>query len=192
MSFINKIKKIVLRNSYTNEFGKLGKGTIIQNLLSLKNPQCIEIGEQSYFLANARLDCWTSYENVKLKPRFIIGDRCSFGFNCSIMCSDDLFIDDDVMVGSYVLITTLNHGCNPESDSSYQRQPLVSKKVHINRNVWIGDKVTILPGVEIGENAIIGANSVVTKNIPANSIAVGIPAKVVKRWDFSEHKWIKI
>lgn len=66
------------------------------------------------------------------------------------------------------------------------------QKVVIGDNVWIGDNSVILPGVEIGKGSIIGANSVVTKSIPDYSIAVGIPARLVKKYDFQMERWVDV
>ena len=73
-----------------------------------------------------------------------------------------------------------------------KERSLSSKSVIIKDNVWLGEHVSVLPGVTIGENSIIGANSVVTKSIPANSIAVGIPAKVIKQFNFETKRWEKV
>ena len=67
-----------------------------------------------------------------------------------------------------------------------------TRPVFIEDNVWIGESVSVLPGVRIGKNSIIGANSVVTKNIPENSIAVGNPARVIKKYNFETSFWEKI
>lgn len=69
---------------------------------------------------------------------------------------------------------------------------MFSKEVHIGNNVWIGEFVSILPGVTIGDGSIIGSTSVVSKDIPAFSIAVGSPAKVIKTYDKDTNKWVNI
>ena len=73
------------------------------------------------------------------------------------------------------VLATLNHGILPE-----ERHDLIPKPIRIGKNVWIGSNSTILPGVSIGDNAVIGAGSVVTKDIPENMMAVGHPARVIK------------
>ena len=90
------------------------------------------------------------------------------------------------------MISSENHGMDPESEKSYMRQPLVSKPVSIGDGCWIGEKVCILPGVTIGKKCVIGAGSVVTKSIPDYSIAVGNPAKVVKQYNFETQHWEKV
>ena len=85
-------------------------------------------------------------------------------------------IEDGVMLGPEVGLFTVNH--EPENI-----RVIMTKKIHIKRNAWIGARVNILPGVTIGENAIVGTGSIVTKDIPDNAVAVGNPARVVKMID---------
>jgi len=80
------------------------------------------------------------------------------------------------MIGPNVTIVTVNHEINPET-----RINAIPKPVKIGKNVWIGANCTILPGVTIGENSVIGAGSVVTKDVPANIVVAGNPAKLIKK-----------
>ena len=83
------------------------------------------------------------------------------------------------------------YSSNPEV-SPIVRQLTIDQKVIIEDNVWIGDNVVVLPGVTIGRGSIVAANAVVSKDIPAYSIAVGIPAKVIKRWNEHQNQWVKV
>lgn len=96
------------------------------------------------------------------------------GFQC--MSAGGLTIEDDTMISLNCTIATNNH-------DFYERNIITCKPVHIKRNVWIGVNVTILPGVTIGENAVVGAGAVVTKDVPDNAVVVGSPARVVKYLD---------
>jgi lipopolysaccharide O-acetyltransferase len=102
-------------------------------------------------------------------------------------------------MASKIFISDLNHGCYEGnfSEQSSPRvrpnfRPLSAKHVIIEDNVWIGESVSILPGVTIGEGTIVGANSVVTKSLPANVIAVGSPAKPIKKFNFETSRWEKL
>lgn len=107
-------------------------------------------------------------------------------------------IGDNTLIASKVFITDLEHGSySGDNNDSYPEsivkdRPLSSKPVNIGNNVWIGELVSVLPGVTIGDNSIIGANSVVTKSIPANCIAVGNPARIIKKFNFENKHWEKI
>ena len=108
-------------------------------------------------------------KNIKIGKNVFINACCRFQDQGGIE------IGDGSLIGHNTTIATLNHDFNPA-----KRQNLIPRPVKIGKNVWIGSDCTILPGVEIGDGAIIGAGSVVTKSIPANTIAVGNPARVVK------------
>ena len=104
-----------------------------------------------------------------------VGARTFFNSGCKFQDQGGIYIGDDVLIGHNVVIATLNHLIEP-----HLRNGMVPRPVRIGNKVWIGSNSTILPGVTIGEGAIIGAGSVVTKDIPANAIAVGNPARVKK------------
>jgi len=108
-------------------------------------------------------------KNIKIGKNVFINACCRFQDQGGIE------IGDGSLIGHNTTIATLNHDFHPA-----KRQNLTPRPVKIGKNVWIGSDCTILPGVEIGDGAIIGAGSVVTKSIPANTIAVGNPARVIK------------
>ena len=108
-------------------------------------------------------------KNIKIGKNVFINACCRFQDQGGIE------IGDGSLIGHNTTIATLNHDFNP-----LKRQNLTPSPVKIGKNVWIGSDCTILPGVIIGDGAIIGAGSVVTKSIPANPIAVGNPARVIK------------
>lgn len=130
-----------------------------------------------------RIECIDSYGKQKFTPELIIGDNVSFNFRCHVGCINRIVIGDNVLIGSNVLITDHSHGYNNSIDinTPAKDRDLYSKgPVVIEDNVWLGENVCVLPNVTIGRNSIIGANSVVTKDIPANCIAAGNPARVIR------------
>ena len=104
-----------------------------------------------------------------------LGEGCYINFNCNFVDDGKIIIGNKVMFGPSVTIATVGHPINPN-----YREYMYCDPVVIEDNCWIGANVTITPGVKIGENSVIGAGSVVTKDIPANSIAVGNPCKVLR------------
>lgn len=95
---------------------------------------------------------------------------------CCFQDQGGIELGDDCMIGHQVVIATLNHDLMPE-----RRASMIPAKVTLGRNVWVGAHATILPGVTIGDNSVVAAGAVVTKDVPANCVAAGVPARVVKR-----------
>lgn len=129
-------------------------------------------------------------------PSLTIGDNVSLNDDVHIACIEAVTIGNDVLMASKIFISDHDHGGynGPFHDSpavSPNDRNLVSKPVVIGNRVWIGEMVSILPGVTIGHGSIIGAGSVVTKSLPENCIAVGVPAKVVKRFNQDLQIWEK-
>ena len=106
-----------------------------------------------------------------------IGDIFIANYQVTILDVKEVYIGDNVMIGPKTTITTVGHPINPNR----RRQRLgQASEIKIGNDVWIGANVCVLPGVTIGNNVIIGAGAVVNRDIPDNSMAVGVPAKVIK------------
>lgn len=110
--------------------------------------------------------------------RLRVGDNSGLGINCKIQGT--VQIGDNVMMGPDVLIYTTNHEFGNKNIPMQLQGYQAERPVSIGNDVWIGSRVIILPGVHIGDGCVIGAGAVVTKDIPANCVCVGNPAKVVK------------
>ncbi len=175
---------------YSNKFKRIGKCSRIWYPCISDRRDYISMGEDSQILQNSRI--WSYKINGKKQPELRIGDGCYLGYYLSILAGDDVVIEDEVLMASNILITTESHGVDPESDIPYMDQELTAAPVHIKKGCWIGEKVTIMPGVTIGEKCIIGANSVVTHDIPDYCMAVGSPARVIKKYDFDKHEWVRV
>ena len=131
-----------------------------------------EFSEGAYMFPPFYTDCG---KNLK------IGRNVFINFCCQFQDQGGITIGDGTLVGPKTVIATLNHHQNPN-----KRANLIPKPVKIGKNVWIGANVTILPGVTIGEGAIIAAGAVVNKNVEANTIAGGVPAKLIKQIETEE------
>lgn len=147
----------------------------------LRKPENISIGSNSFFDDYLYL---TSWGNNKTNQGIIsIGSNCSFGAFNHISSYNSIYIGNNFLSGKWVTISDNNHG--DTSKESLIIPPLhrrLSSKgpIVIGDNVWVGDKVTILSGVKIGNNVVIAANSVVVKDIPSFSVVAGVPCKIVK------------
>ena len=107
-----------------------------------------------------------------------LGKHVFINAGCKFQDQGGIFIDDGALIGHGVVIATLNHDMDPE-----KRQALHPSPVHIGKKVWIGANATITPGVSIGDNAVVAAGAVVTKDVDADTIVGGVPAKPIKRID---------
>lgn len=144
----------------------VGKGTTVEPGTKIINSANVQIGR----------DCLLKeaiYIRAGTEGRVIIRDRAAINSFCKIYGHGSVEIGEDTQIGPGTLITTTDHDYYDHLRTRY-------KPVVIGKEVWIGANVTILPGVTIGDYAVIGAGAVVTKNIPVKSVAVGVPARVVK------------
>lgn len=118
----------------------------------------------------------------------LIGSYSRIGVGNTII--GPVTIGDYVHIGQHVLISGLNHNYE-RVDLKISEQGITVNPVRIDSNVWIGANVVILPGVTIGEHSVVGAGSVVTRDVAPFTVVVGNPATCVKKWDTVQHKWIK-
>lgn len=180
----NQIKSIILFQSIKNQFKNLGSNLSINYPFMFKGMDNISIGDDFYSGPNLTIEAWKSYQNDDFSPEIKIGNGVSLLNDCQISCSNKICIGNNVLIGRYVFITDNYHGKSSSEDLMIPpgRRRLYSKgPVVIEDNVWIGRGVSILSGVTIGHSSVVGANSVVTHDIPPNCLAVGSPAKVINR-----------
>lgn len=126
-----------------------------------------DVGEGVYFFPPFFTDCGKN---------LTIGKGVFFNSGVKLQDQGGLTIGDNTLLGHNVVVATLNHDQDPEKRASLSPHP-----VHIGKNVWIGSNATILPGVTIGDGAIVAAGAVVNKNVEANTIVGGVPAKFIKK-----------
>ncbi|AEF99619.1 DapH/DapD/GlmU-related protein [Methylomonas methanica] len=132
------------------------------------------------------------------EQRLVFGDDVQLNDYVHIGVVERIEIGNDVLIASKVFITDHNHGsysdlvAGSEPYVSPVHRPLVSKPVYIGDRVWIGEQVCILPGVNIGEGAIVGAGSIVTRDVPANSIVAGNPARILRVFNAESGVWQRV
>lgn len=163
-------------------FHAFGEGSVIcYPPTTLMNAEYISIGTGTMIGPHVALSAgMVPGQRCITDPVVSIGDRCLIGRGSGIVGHLSIVIGDDVWTGHHVYITDHNHGYDdPTLPISRQIQP--ERPVSIGSGSWIGHGAVILPGARIGRNVVIGANSVVSGSIPDHSIAVGAPARVIKR-----------
>jgi maltose O-acetyltransferase len=123
--------------------------------------------------------CIDKYANFQGKKNITIGDDCVINSFVHIWAGPSgLVIGDRVMIASHTAITTLTHNYY---DEDIRFAPAIDKKILIGDDVWIGSHAVIMPGISIGKGAVIGAGSVVTKDVKEHTIVAGVPAKLIKQ-----------
>ena len=168
---------------YKSVLKSLGNGTILCSDVTIRRGEFIEIGKRCIISPQTVLS--TTQNDISNSPRLVIEDDVWIGHGCHLTASNSVTIGKGTLLGKYITITDNSHGAiiDEEADILPSRRPVVSKgPVIIGKNVWIGDKAVILPGVTIGDSVIVGAESVVTHDVPARSIVVGNPAKIIRTY----------
>lgn len=153
--------------------------------LQVREPENIEIGNGVSFGNHCKLEAWEFYKNKKTgyKPNLKICDNVSITTNSYISCANRIEIGAGALLGENSFVTDNYHGHNTMDEINIppaDRKLYIKGPVRIGKNVWLGRNVCVMPNVTIGDYAVIGANSVVTHDIPAYAIAAGCPAKVIK------------
>lgn len=181
---------------YKRIFAQLGQKVFIQHGVQLINTGCIEIGNGAYIFKDVRLDAKGHPNNL-----ISIGNRVAIERNVDIGCLEDtqIQIDDETFIGPNVCIAgpgNIKIGKNcliaphtgifannhqfAELSVPIKCQGVTRKGIIIEDDCWLGHRVTVLDGVTIGRGSVIGAGAVVNRDIPPYSVAVGVPARVIK------------
>jgi acetyltransferase-like isoleucine patch superfamily enzyme len=186
-SFYKKVLKIKtkLYSAWiSREFKSFGKNSDIQKHINLIGGKYISIGNNTCIGTRATLTAWDKHGLDTFHPEIEIGNNVAIGDDIHITAINSIKIGNNVLIGKKTTITDNSHG---KSEREFLSLPPIVRTlfsvgpVIIEEGVWIGDKVTILPNVHIGKNAIIGANAVVTKDVLANSVFGGVPARILKK-----------
>jgi acetyltransferase-like isoleucine patch superfamily enzyme len=185
--------RILISIIYTKLF--FNKARLIRVPFDIRNRKKIQIGKNFTTGFGCRLEAFPIKESVE--KILVFGNNVEINDYVHIASGENIIIGNNVLIASKVFISDLNHG---NYKGKEQNSPLITPNnrnlwtnpIIIKDNVWIGEGACILSGVTIGYGSIIGAMSVVTKDIPDYSIAVGNPARVVKSYDFDLNEWLNI
>ena len=148
----------------------------------------IELGNSVIIRPSTRVYAGNSQSLVSF------GDSTEIGEHSTISSNNRIIFENNVLTGPHVFVADHNHAYEnphvPVSKQGVRCNP--TDEVIIGEGSWLGTNVVVVGNVHIGKHCVIGANSVVTKDIPDYSVAAGIPAKVIKRYDFEKEEWVKV
>jgi acetyltransferase-like isoleucine patch superfamily enzyme len=175
-----------------SDFGRIGKGTVIYPPFHSNNAKEVYIGEKCIVIGWGWIDAFCEHLGRKYDARIDIGDRTYIGHRSHINACSHMKIGNDVVIADEVFISDLSHGYEDINKPVFGT-PLVSPgPVVIEDEVWLGERVCVLPNVTIGKHSVIGCNAVVTRDIPAYSVAAGTPARVIRQYNQKTGKWEKV
>ena len=189
------------RASY-EKFANRPENLLIQQPVRLVNASRITMGNDVSLGPGCMLNAIRRYPGRFMKelpddvevqsfsPSITIGNRVSATGYLTVSAVESVSIEDDVLLASHIFIADHSHG-RSRTDIAFKYQPLEDiAPVVIEQGCWLGEHVVVMPGVSIGAFSIVGANSVVTRNVPSRSMVAGSPARVIKTWSDSERAWV--
>ncbi len=187
--YVRVFKSIVYTTLHHFSFGAIGKSVYIFSPMQIDGAKNIfidngvHIGYKTWLAALPQ----TGAEECSL----VIGEDCSLGNFNHIYATHSICFEKKVLTADKVYISDNVHDYH-DIKLAIKEQPIVQKRdVRIGEGAWLGENVCVI-GASVGKHSVVGANSVVTKDIPDYCVAVGIPAKIIKRYDFEKKEWIKI
>lgn len=183
-SISNKLNNRIRLYLILPNFKSIGKNPHFSFPITTNGTENISIGNNFTIGERCKLRTFPDWNNQIFSPKISIANNVTIQSDCHISAIDAVIIEDNVLIASFVYISDISHGKIDKEELPIPplERPLYSKgPIRICKNVWIGEKASILPGVTIGEGSIIGANSVVTHDIPPFSIACGAPARIIRK-----------
>jgi abequosyltransferase len=170
-------------------FGSYGKDVYIEPGVVINRPRYIHVGDRTFIKQHTNINIHPADKKSK-EGMLFLGKHVTISQGCIISVFKRIVLEDEVGMAPYACI--LDNTRKPtDITRPLQEQDIAVGPVHIGEGSWLGYNVVVLPNVTIGKHCIIGALSVVKKDIPPYSVAVGCPAKVVKRYDFDRGKWVR-
>ncbi len=188
------IKNILSLISYYQSkkgFSSFGKKSLIKFPYKIWGRDRISIGENVFIAENSYFAVSKKFKNQKFSPTISIGNNTCIGSNFFLASIDEIVIEDDVLISDRVFISDHIHNYE-DIKTPIIEQPLKKKgKVLIKKGSFIGVNAVIMPGVTIGKNSVIGASSVVIKDVPDFAVATGNPARIIKKYSQKSKTWVK-
>jgi acetyltransferase-like isoleucine patch superfamily enzyme len=185
-------RKIRLRFSsfYTwilsSSFESIGEGVRIDFPIRIENPESISIGRDSVLYQRSWYNPVSEWAGRKYNGKIKIGERVMLGYGLQISAASSIVIEDGAIIAAGVVIMDHMHEYRDPTVDTYTGPISEPRPVHIGKGAFLGVYCFIGPGVQIGEHAVVSANAVVTKDVPAYCIAIGNPARIIRFHDSSE------
>ncbi|MBI2500542.1 MAG: acyltransferase [Deltaproteobacteria bacterium] len=154
--------------------GRFGRKSTINFPATIDFPKVVHIGNKVWIREHAWLNCDGRFNN---SPRLMVGDGSYIGRFVHINAYDSVVLEESVLVSDRVYITDVHHRYHESQTPIMEQGVMKPRPVRLKRGCWIGVGAVIMPGVTIGQNAIVAANAVVTRDLPDNMIARGVPAR---------------
>lgn len=173
-------------------FGHFGTASVIWTPSSIGDRKLISIGDDVIIEQDSRLAVAKVRKDSVVVPSLVVGDRTHIGRRCVIVCTGRVTIGPDVLAADNVFIGDTYHDYRDVTLPIQQQPYSIARDVEIGAGAFLGIHAIILPGVAIGRGAYIGAGAVVSHNVPSHAVAVGNPARVVKRWDAASESWLRV
>ena len=183
-----KVQKIIFILFYSSSFKKFGKKSTLVFPFRINGAKYISIGKKVHINEGAWM---LAHENTDKAPVIKIGSGSYIGRFVHIVAVNEIKIKDNVAMADKVYISDNTHNYEDVNTLMKDQDILDNGPVVIGENTWIGENACIM-GASIGKHCVIGVNSVVTKDIPDYSIAVGSPAKVIRQYNLATQKWEKV
>ena len=181
--------KLKTQTFYKMMFKSMGAKSVVKKPMFL-TPEYISVGNACYIWNDARIEAITSYANDSFNPHIILEDGVTIQQRCHLTAADTLIIGKDTAILFDVMITNIDHEYEDLS-MPVAKQPLIVKKTQIGENCFIGSGAKIQAGTILGKHCVVGTNAVVRGHFPDYCVIVGVPAKIVKRYDEKSAVWKK-
>lgn len=176
---------------YRMLFRHMGAGTFVSPFIQCVGLECVSLGDRSVISRNTRLLALKAYGSQAFDPQINIGKDVSIGFGCTLSCINRIEIGHHVTIGDNVYIADSHHDYR-DPELGVLQQPLLPGQVSIGQGAWVGYGAFVAGNVSLGEHSVVGANSVVTRSVPAYTVVAGVPAKPVRRFSHELGQWIRI
>ncbi len=191
-----KFRVLCMRHYWASRFAETGARLSIGDQFQAYGVDHIHVGDDVVLANRVTLRAMTAYPWADppqaFEPKLVLKSGCFVNNGCQISCIDRVTIGENVMLAEYCFIADNNHS-HEDPDRAIKHQPLRSAgELVIGDGSWIGANCCVIGAVRIGRHCVVGANSVVNTDLPDFSLAVGAPARVVRRYDPASRTWAKV